>query len=77
MCEPRIVAHGETRLPKNLPICRHGAAGREVKQGEPRLLAELVCHSRLSSPSYHQASEACGVGYMSGERCKPLDWPTA
>ena len=77
MCEPRIVAHGETRLPKNLPVCRHCAAGREVNQSEPRILAELVCHSRLGPPSYHQASETCGVCYMSGERCKPLDWPTA
>jgi len=77
MCEPRIVAHGETRLPKNLPVCRHGAAGREVNQGERWILAELVCHSRLRPPSYHQASETCGMGYMSGKRCKALDWPTA
>jgi hypothetical protein len=77
MCEPRIVAHGETRLPENLPVCRHGAAGREVKQGKPRILAELVGHSRLGSPAYHQASQTCGVCDMSGERCKALDWPTA
>jgi len=77
MGEPRIVAHSEMRLPKNLPVCRYGATGREVKQGKPRILAELVCHSRLGSPSYHQASETCGVCYMSGERCKALDGPTA
>ena len=77
MCEPRIVAHSETRLPENLPVGRHCAAGREVNQGESQVMAELMCHSRLSFPSYHEASETCGVCYTSGERCKPLDWPTA
>lgn len=77
MGEPRIVAHSEARLPKNLPVCRHGAAGRAVNQGEPWLLAELVCHSRLGPPSYHQASETRGACYMSGKRCKALDRPAA